>query len=363
MSTGPIMIMAGGTGGHVFPGLAVAQALRARDRSVVWLGTERGIEARVVPSQGIDIEWITIAGVRGRGVAAYLSAPFRIVGAVAQALGALKRRKPSAVLGMGGFVSGPGGVAAWLARKPLILHEQNSVAGTTNRLLAPLAARVFASFPDSFPAWARAEVVGNPVRASIAPTDVPRERLAARGAERRRLFVIGGSQGARALNRTLPAALAALRPEQRPAVWHQAGRLEIEQTRIAYASAGVEARVDAFIDDVSAAFRWADLVVARAGASTLAELAIVGVGAILVPLPTAIDDHQTMNARHFTAKGAGLVIAERDLKPESLAQALASCLGDLGRLIAMAEAARREALPDAADRIARVCVELAEARA
>jgi UDP-N-acetylglucosamine--N-acetylmuramyl-(pentapeptide) pyrophosphoryl-undecaprenol N-acetylglucosamine transferase len=356
------MIMAGGTGGHVFPGLAVAQALRAHDRSVVWLGTQRGIEARVVPPQGIEIEWITIAGVRGRGLAAYLTAPFRIVGAITQALGALKRRKPSAVLGMGGFVAGPGGVAAWLARKPLILHEQNSIAGTTNRLLAPLAAKVFASFPDSFPAWARAEVVGNPVRASIAPSDAPRERLEARRAERRRLFVIGGSQGARALNRALPAALAALPPGERPAVWHQAGRLEVEQTRVAYASAGVEARVDAFVDDVSAAFRWADLVVARAGASTLAELAIVGVGAILVPLPTAIDDHQTINARHYTAGGAGIAIAERDLTPESLAQVLAGCLHDVGRLIAMAEAARREALPDAAERIARVCVELAEAR-
>jgi UDP-N-acetylglucosamine--N-acetylmuramyl-(pentapeptide) pyrophosphoryl-undecaprenol N-acetylglucosamine transferase len=263
---------------------------------------------------------------------------------------------------MGGFVAGPGGVAAWLARKPLILHEQNTVAGTTNRLLAPLAAKVFAAFPDSFPAWARAEVVGNPVRASIVSNDAPRERLGARRAERRRLFVIGGSQGARVLNRTLPAALATLPAEQRPMVWHQAGRLEVEQTRIAYASAGVEARVDAFVDDISSALRWADLVVARAGASTLAELAIVGVGSILVPLPTAIDDHQTMNARHYTAAGAGLTIAERDLKPESLAQVLAGCLADPGRLIAMAEAARQQAHVEAAERIAHVCVELAEAR-
>jgi len=355
------MIMAGGTGGHVFPGLAVAEALRARDWNVVWLGTERGIEARVVPPHGIEIEWITIAGVRGRGVAAYLSAPFRIAAAVAQALSALRRRRPAAVLGMGGFVAAPGGIAAWLTRRPLIIHEQNSVAGTTNRWLAPLANKIFASFPDSFPASARAEVVGNPVRRSIAPADAPRERLGARRAERRRLFIIGGSQGARALNRALPQALAELPLEQRPEVWHQAGRLGVDETRAAYAAAEVEARVDAFVDDIASAFSWADLVVARAGASTLAELAAIGVGAILVPLPTAIDDHQTMNARHYTAGGAGLAIAEKDLDPRSFAQALAGCLGDFGRLIAMAESARREARLDAADRIARACVELAEA--
>jgi UDP-N-acetylglucosamine--N-acetylmuramyl-(pentapeptide) pyrophosphoryl-undecaprenol N-acetylglucosamine transferase len=360
MSAGPIMIMAGGTGGHVFPGLAVAQALRARDRAVVWLGTQRGIEARVVPANGIEIEWITIAGVRGRGLAAYLAAPFRMAAAVVQALGALRRRNPSAVLGMGGFVAAPGAIAAWLTRRPLVLHEQNSVAGTTNRLLAPLAAKIFAAFPDTFPPSARAEVVGNPVRASLVANDEPRERLSARSGERRRLFVIGGSQGARALNETVPLAVAELAPDRRPEIWHQAGKLGVEEARAAYAAAGVEARVDAFVDDVSSAFRWADLVVARAGASTLAELAIVGVGAVLVPLPTAIDDHQTMNARHYTAGGAGVAVAQRDLQPAALAQLLASCLGDVTRLIAMAEAARREARLDAADRVARACLELAE---
>jgi UDP-N-acetylglucosamine--N-acetylmuramyl-(pentapeptide) pyrophosphoryl-undecaprenol N-acetylglucosamine transferase len=362
MNAPPIMIMAGGTGGHVFPGLAVAQALRARNRRVVWLGTQRGLEARVVPPHGIDVEWISIAGVRGRGVGAYLSAPFRIVGAVVQALRALRRRKPAAVLGMGGFVAGPGGIAAWLARKPLVLHEQNSVAGTTNRLLTPLAAKIFAAFPDTFPPSARAEVVGNPVRDSIAPGDRPRERLAARRAERRRLFVIGGSQGARVLNRMLPLALAELPAAERPEVWHQAGRLGVDEARAAYAAAGVEARVDAFVDDVSSAYRWADLVVGRAGASTLAELAIVGIGAILVPLPTAIDDHQTVNARHFTTGGAGIAIAEKDLDPPRLARALASCFGDFERLIAMAEAARSQAHLDAAERIAAACLDLAEAR-
>jgi UDP-N-acetylglucosamine--N-acetylmuramyl-(pentapeptide) pyrophosphoryl-undecaprenol N-acetylglucosamine transferase len=362
MTGGPVMIMAGGTGGHVFPGLAVAQALRARDCAVVWLGTQRGIEARVVPANGIEIEWITIAGVRGRGIAAYVSAPFRVIAAVVQALAALRKRRPAAVLGMGGFVAAPGAIAAWLTRRPLVLHEQNSVAGTTNRLLAPLAARVFAAFPDTFPAWARAEVVGNPVRDSIAPADEPRERLAARRDQRRRLFVIGGSQGAQALNQALPLALERLPPDRRPEIWHQAGRLGVDEARAAYASAGVEARVDAFVDDVSSAFRWADLVVARSGASTLAELAIVGVGAILVPLPTSIDDHQTLNARHYTADGAGIALAQRELTPATLAQLLESCLGDHTRLIAMAEAARREARPDAAEQVARACLELAERR-
>jgi UDP-N-acetylglucosamine--N-acetylmuramyl-(pentapeptide) pyrophosphoryl-undecaprenol N-acetylglucosamine transferase len=356
------MIMAGGTGGHVFPGLAVAAELRARQREVVWLGTQRGIEARAVPAHGIDIEWITIAGVRGRGLAAYATAPFRIGAAVVQALAALRRRRPAAVLGMGGFVAAPGGIAAWLTRRPLIIHEQNSVAGSTNRWLAPFAKKIFAAFPNTFPAWAREEVVGNPVRASMTPSDTPRERLDARRGERRRLFVIGGSQGARILNRTLPPALAELPVERRPEIWHQAGRIEADETRAAYAAAGVEARVDAFVDDVSSAFRWADLVVARAGASTLAELAAVGVGAILVPLRTAIDDHQTMNARHHTAGGAGLAIAETDLTASVLAQALASCLADSTRLIAMAEAARRQARLDAAARIASACLDLAEAR-
>src|SRR5262245_25012676 len=241
MNAGPIMIMAGGTGGHVFPGLAVAAELKARHRDVVWLGTQRGLEARLVPQHGIEIEWITIAGVRGKGVLAWVFAPFRIAKAVVQALAALRRRRPAAVLGMGGFVAAPGAIAAWLTRRPLVLHEQNSVAGTTNRLLAPLASKVFAAFPDTFPASAHAELVGNPVRDSIVTADSPRDRLAARRHERRRLFVIGGSQGARALNQAIPLALKELPPEQRPEIWHQAGRAGAEEARAAYAAAGVDA--------------------------------------------------------------------------------------------------------------------------
>jgi UDP-N-acetylglucosamine--N-acetylmuramyl-(pentapeptide) pyrophosphoryl-undecaprenol N-acetylglucosamine transferase len=362
MKTGPIMIMAGGTGGHVFPGLAVAAELRARHNDVVWLGTQRGLEARVVPQNGIDVEWISIAGVRGRGVGAWLSAPVRIVGAVAQALAAMRRQRPAAVLGLGGFVSGPGGLAAWLTRRPLLIHEQNSVAGTTNRWLAPLAARVFEAFPNTFAKSVGAEFVGNPVRREFVSTDSPRERLLARANVRRRLFVLGGSQGARVLNDTLPQALALLPESKRPEVLHQAGANNIEAARGAYAAAGVQATVEAFIQDMPSAYRWADLVVARAGALTVTELAHVGVGAILVPLPTAIDDHQTSNALHFVSRGGGVLMPQRELTAASLAAELAKRLADLHGLAQMAEAARAQAMLAAAERIAAACVAAAESR-
>jgi UDP-N-acetylglucosamine--N-acetylmuramyl-(pentapeptide) pyrophosphoryl-undecaprenol N-acetylglucosamine transferase len=362
MTRGPIMIMAGGTGGHVFPGLAVADELKARDCSVVWLGTHRGLEARLVPQHGIEIEWITIAGVRGKGVWAWISAPFRLARAILEAFQALRRRRPAAVLGMGGFVAGPGGLAAWLSRRPLLIHEQNSVAGTTNRWLAPFATRVFEAFPDSFPPNVQAELIGNPVRRSLAAVEPPRARLAARQTERRRVLVIGGSQGARILNQTLPRALAELPADARPEVWHQAGRLGIDAAREAYATAGVTARVDEFIDDMAAAYEWADLVVARAGALTVTELEAIGVGAILVPFKAAIDDHQTRNARHFVSAGAGSMLAEHELSPTRLATELATCLGDFDRLVAMAEAARREARPAAAEKLAAACLTAAEAR-
>jgi UDP-N-acetylglucosamine--N-acetylmuramyl-(pentapeptide) pyrophosphoryl-undecaprenol N-acetylglucosamine transferase len=361
MSAGRIMIMAGGTGGHVFPGLAVAAELKARQRDVVWLGTRRGLEARLVPQHGIEIEWITIAGVRGRGWWAWLSAPFRVLRAVFEALGALNRRRPAAVLGMGGFVAGPGGLAAWLTRRPLILHEQNSVAGTTNRWLAPIAARVFEAFPGSFPPRARAQLVGNPVRHSLTPAESPRQRLLTRKTSRRRVLVIGGSQGARILNETVPKALAQLPSETRPEVWHQAGRGLVE-ARAAYDGAHVEGRVVEFIDDMAAAYQWADLVVARAGALTVTELATVGVGAILVPFAAAIDDHQTLNARHFARGGAALVLAERELTSEALAGALTACLGNVEHLAAMAEAAHEQARHAVAEQIADACVAAAEAR-
>jgi UDP-N-acetylglucosamine--N-acetylmuramyl-(pentapeptide) pyrophosphoryl-undecaprenol N-acetylglucosamine transferase len=358
MSAGPVMIMAGGTGGHVFPGLAVAAALRERQRDVIWLGTHKGIEARVVPQHGIDVEWVSIAGLRGKGIAAVLATPFRVVFAIVQVLHALRRRRPAAVLGMGGFVSGPGGVAAWLARKPLLIHEQNAVAGTTNRWLARFAARVFEAFPGSFPAGVDAECIGNPVRRSIAALTPASRRM---GSDRRpRLLVLGGSQGARVLNETVPEALARLMPDVRPDVRHQAGR-EHEQARERYRAAGVDASVEAFIDDMAGAYGWADLVVARAGALTISELAAAGVGAVLVPYPHAIDDHQSRNAEQFAARGAGIVLAERDLSAERLAATLESLLRDPARLASMSDGAAGFARVDAAERLADACVALAEA--
>lgn len=366
MSGRPIMIMAGGTGGHVFPGLSVAEALRERGRGVVWLGTRKGLEARLVPQHGIDIEWISVAGLRGKGVKGMLTAPFRAAFAVGQALRVLRRTDPAAVLGMGGFVSGPGGLAAWLTRRPLLIHEQNAVSGTTNRWLARFATRVFEAFPSSFPSGVRTEHVGNPVRRTIAALPSAAERIAAlreegstEASRRLRLLVLGGSQGARMLNVTVPAALATLPPSLRPDVRHQAGR-GYEEARDAYRQAGVEANVREFIDDMAEAYRWADFVVARAGALTIGELTAAGLGALLVPYPYATDDHQARNAEWFARSGAGTVLPERELDAEKLAAALRPLLEAPAKLEAMAHASRGLARLDAAERLADACVALAE---
>ncbi len=354
----PVLIMAGGTGGHVFPALAVADELRAARRAVVWLGTQRGLEARVVPAAGIDIEWITITGVRGRGVLAMLMAPFRIIRATWQALAVLRRRRPVAVLGMGGFVAGPGGLAAWLTRRPLLIHEQNAVAGTTNRLLARFATRVFEAFPQAFAAGHDAQLIGNPVRREIAAIAPPSARFAARAAGPLRLLVLGGSQGARILNQTLPAAMALLPAGERPEIRHQAGA-GAQETQAAYAQAGVVAQVDVFIDAMADAYAWADIVVARAGALTVAELCAAGVGAVLVPFPYATDDHQARNAEHFAAAGAGHVISQSVLSPAVLAEVLQPLLSDRAELLRLAANARATARPDAARMLAEACLHAA----
>ena len=355
MSMGPIMIMAGGTGGHVFPGLAVAEVLRRDRLDVIWLGTQRGLEARLVPAHGIDIEWVSIAGIRGRGLGAWLAAPFRILLAVLQVLGTLRRRRPAAVLGMGGFVSGPGGIAAWLCRKPLLIHEQNAVAGTTNRWLARLASQVLEAFPNSFPPRVRTKLVGNPVRESIAALPPPRERQLGAAGRPLRVLVLGGSQGAQALNRAVPRAVARL--SEPPELLHQAGR-GIDETRALYAELGMAVRLEEFIDDMAGAYAWADVVVARAGALTLAELSAAGVGAILVPYPYAIDDHQTKNASHFVAAGAGVLLPESELDAERLGRELERLMSDRAMVLRMAQSAREQARPDAAIEIARACSSL-----
>lgn len=358
----PVMIMAGGTGGHVIPALAVAGALRDR-REVVWLGTERGIEGRLVPAAGYPVEWIEVAGLRGKGLRRWLAAPFTIARAVRQARAALARRRPGVVLGCGGFASGPGGIAAWLSGTPLVIHEQNSVAGLTNRWLARVAARIAEGFPGSFPAGRHAVFVGNPVRPAIAALPPPRERYGARMGPVT-LLVIGGSQGSAALNRLVPEAVGLLPAARRPAVVHQCGARHREATERAYAAAGVAAVVCEFIDDMAAEYANADLVIARAGASTVAELAAAGVAAVLVPFPAAVDDHQTRNAAWLAETGAAQVVAEAGLTGAELANRIATlCSGGRAKLLAMAEAARARAVTDAAERVAALCLDAERERA
>jgi len=361
------MIMAGGTGGHVVPALALADALRARSHRVVWMGTPAGIEARLVPAAGYPIEWITIGGLRGKGVLSWLLASIKLLRALWQARAAQARVAPDVVVGMGGFASGPGGVAAWLARRPLLVHEQNAVPGLTNRLLARVATRVYEAFPRSFAARStiEAECVGNPVRAAIAALPAPRARLKDR-AGRVRLLVLGGSQGASALNATVPLALARLATDhpsaERPEVRHQAGARLLDEARAAYAAVGIEAEVQPYIDDMAAAYAWADLVVCRSGAMTVSELAAAGLAAVFVPFPAAVDDHQTANARWLTEAGAAVLLPQHELSAERLAALLVE-LGDREHLIAMAEKARAVARLDAVPRLVAGCEALAAPRA
>lgn len=355
MIGGPVLIMAGGTGGHVFPALAVARVLRDRGVAVVWLGTPGGMESRLVPANGFPIEWVRIAGIRGKGALAWLLAPWRIVTAVADALRVLKRVQPRAVLGAGGFVSGPGGIAAWLLRIPLLIHEQNAIAGLTNRWLARLAAQVLEAFPGSFRPGVRARCIGNPIRADIEAVAAPRLRFAGR-AGRARLLVLGGSQGAHRLNILMPQALARIDPDARPEVRHQTGQRGIEAARVAYGVAQVKAELLPFIEDMAEAYAWADLAICRAGALTVAELQGAGLGALLVPFPAAVDDHQTKNAEFMVRAGAALLVQERDLSPERLAALIVELGGDRPRLLAMAEAARASGARDAADELADLCL-------
>lgn len=354
-----VLVMAGGTGGHVFPALAVAEALRARQIEVVWMGTRLGLEARVVPAAGIPVEWISIGGLRGKNLATRAAAPLKVGLAVIQALRIMLRVRPAVVLGMGGYAAGPGGVAAWLARRPLVIHEQNAIAGTTNRLLAHFAQRVLAAFPGAFPDGVPVTVVGNPVRAAIAALPSPDQRLA-RPDGRPRLLVLGGSQGALALNEAVPEALAHLPEASRPLVRHQAGRNTLELARAAYQRFGIEAEVCEFIDDMAAAYGWADLAICRAGALTVSELAAAGLPAVLVPFPAAVDDHQTLNGGYLVAAGGAVLVPEKQLAPARLARVLTGLLGDRGRLLDMARRARGAARPGALAAIEGVLVEVGE---
>ncbi len=348
VATAPVMIFAGGTGGHIFPGLAVAAALRARDVPVVWLGADGGMETRLVPQHDITIETIAISGLRGKGFGTLLRAPLRVLSAIRAAARVLRKHRPRAVISFGGFAAGPGGIAAALAGIPLLVHEQNRAPGMTNRVLVKFARRVLTGFPDAFPG--KETVVGNPVRSVISDIAPPRERFEGRSGALR-VLVLGGSQGARALNEAMPQALSRLQ-DAKIEVRHQCGEKMREDAVRAYAAAGVEASVEPFIADMAAAYAWADVVVCRAGALTLAEVCAAGVASVLIPLPTAVDDHQTKNGRYLVERGAAVLLKQDGTLAERLSTTLRELDGEATKRLEMANAARSLAMPDAADRVA-----------
>jgi UDP-N-acetylglucosamine--N-acetylmuramyl-(pentapeptide) pyrophosphoryl-undecaprenol N-acetylglucosamine transferase len=352
MST--LMVMAGGTGGHVYPAVAVADHLKAEGWNIVWLATEGGMENRLIAGKGYAVEVIRMRGVRGKGLLRKLLAPVQVFMACLQSLKAMRAHKPNVVLGMGGFAAFPGGVTAWLLRRPLVIHEQNSIAGLTNRVLSHFAGKVLAAFPSAF--GAKAELVGNPVRAEIAAVLAPEQRLAGRIGPIR-LLVVGGSLGAQALNEMVPQALAMLPADMRPEVIHQAGEKHIDVLNANYRKAGVKAETRAFIEDMAATYAWADLVVCRAGALTIAELSAAGVASVLVPFPHAVDDHQTFNARYLSDNGAAVLLPQHEMTPEKLAQKIQGF--DREALFAMAQRARALGKPQATATVANVCKEMA----
>lgn len=320
MRTKTALIMAGGTGGHIFPGLAVARELRARGWRVHWLGAAASMEARLVPAEGFALECVEFSGVRGKGLVTLALAPLKLLRAFAQAWAVVRRVRPDVVVGLGGYISFPGGMMAALAGVPLVLHEQNSVAGLANRVLAVVADRIFTAFPHVLK---KGDWVGNPLRAAFTAQDDPAQRFAARSSSAPlQLLVVGGSLGARALNEIVPQALALIPLAQRPQVTHQSGATQIEALRAHYAAAGVSAQLTPFIEDTASAFAQADLIVCRAGASTVTEIAAVGAAALFVPFPAAVDDHQTTNAQFLVQAGGGWLVPQRELTPERLAQML-----------------------------------------
>lgn len=351
-----IMIMAGGTGGHIFPALSVAEYLRGQGWNVVWLGSRNGMEARVVPAEGYAMAWIRFSGLRGKGWLRKVLLPLNLLIAFWQSARAIFRHRPDVVLGMGGYVAFPGGMMASFLNRPLVIHEQNSVAGLANRALAKLADRVLAAFPEAFGPSTAVIWTGNPVRSDIAALAVPEARYASHSG-RLRMLVIGGSLGASVLNEILPQALAQLAEDVRPQVTHQSGAAHIEVLRENYRRAGVVAELVPFIDDMAARYAAADLIVCRAGASTVSELAAVGVASVLVPYPHAVDDHQTRNARYLAERGAAVLIPQYEFTPGKLAELIGKFTRD--KLLVMAQAARAAGKPEATRAVAQVCMELA----
>ncbi|MFQ6021695.1 MAG: undecaprenyldiphospho-muramoylpentapeptide beta-N-acetylglucosaminyltransferase [Acidiferrobacterales bacterium] len=349
------MVMAGGTGGHVFPGLAVAEYLRSQGVGVVWMGTRTGLEARAVPVAGFEIDWVSIRGLRRGGLLGWLLLPIRLSIAMAQSVRTILRRRPDAVLAMGGFVAGPGGFVAWFLRRPLLVHEQNAIAGLANRLLALVADHVLCGFPDAFRNLPTARHVGNPVRREIRALTTPKHEARDRGPLR--VLVLGGSQGAQIFNTVLPEALRSLAAAERPKVWHQCGEQWLGSTQAAYKDAVGDVRVTGFIDDMAEAYRWADLVICRGGAMTISELCVAGRPAVLVPYPFAVDDHQTANARFLADREAAILVAQDEFVGPRVRELLMQFAANRELLGKMAMNAHRCAMPDAAELVGQLCME------
>jgi UDP-N-acetylglucosamine--N-acetylmuramyl-(pentapeptide) pyrophosphoryl-undecaprenol N-acetylglucosamine transferase len=344
----PIVVMAGGTGGHVFPALAVAEYLRNEGETIIWLGTRAGIEARVVPAANFAIEWLSVQGLRGKGLGRLIMAPFILIRACWQAFVTLLRLRPKAVLGMGGFVSGPGGLVAWMLNIPLFIHEQNSVIGLTNQLLRRFAKKTYFAFPDAAKRVPGSKCIGNPVRAELVDIEPPEFRLAGRQDDPMQLLVIGGSLGAAALNRILPEAVALLDVSERPLIKHQCGIQHLEVCTQHYQQLKVDAEVSGFIEDMAEVYKWADLVVCRAGALTISELTAVGLAAILIPFPYATDNHQYYNALYLQQHDAAKIFVEEDLNANTLALQLRYFQQNRAELQGMSDKARSLAQTDAA---------------
>ena len=352
MSQKTALIMAGGTGGHIFPGLAVAEELRARGWRVHWLGAPGSMESRIVPQHGFPLELIDFSGVRGKGLVTLALLPLRLLRAFWQALQVVRRVQPDVVVGLGGYITFPGGMMGVLCGKPLVLHEQNSVAGMANKVLAGVADRVFTAFPDVLK---KAQWVGNPLRAAFTRQAAPSERFVGRTGPLR-LLVVGGSLGAQALNDIVPRALALIPAENRPVVTHQSGATQIDTLRANYQAAGVQAELTPFIDDTASAFAAADIIVCRAGASTVTEIAAVGAAAIFVPFPFAVDNHQTTNARFLVNAGGGWLVQQSDLTPEGLAKMLLN--SERTALVDIAEKAKNMQKINATREVVAACEEL-----
>jgi UDP-N-acetylglucosamine--N-acetylmuramyl-(pentapeptide) pyrophosphoryl-undecaprenol N-acetylglucosamine transferase len=349
-----IMIMAGGTGGHVFPGLAIAQALRQKGAQVSWLGSINGMENQLVPQAGFELFTLAISGLRGKSWQKQLFIPWQLAHAVYQAVKILRQQRPDVVLGMGGFAAGPGGIAARLLGIPLVIHEQNSIAGLTNRCLAKIASQVLCAFPNTFPRKIHALTTGNPVRKAFEAIPPPNERIVMEKKRKTRLLILGGSRGAQALNTTVPEAIALLPEESRPEIQHQTGRDSLAATQKCYAALQISANVVPFIDEISHSYAWADVIVCRAGALTLAELTCVGVAAILIPYPHAVDDHQTVNAQFLTKNNAAILLPQPELSANNLSILLRELLNDPKKRLAMANASRKLRQESATEKIIEV---------